>query len=954
MAVLIRGMLSGGWTAVRASWRLLGLLAGALVVGVGTVVVATWLGAPPAVLVILAVNAGWLVGFLVVAAHLRRVQLALPGRVADAVGSQLSRAVPTSARMADSSPPSFVASLLLGQDIDSARRAGLTRYASFVLQTRSEAAMDVLAHLATGNALNMKQLRGAARLAEASDGSVLDQRVRQLVSRFPLVVTGRVLAQRDGTALEKFDAAKILAMVRRYYGDDAMDELDRTLLVEAYLDAGELYQAEKMIDILGLDALLPVQSQLMRANLRNPWLNGLPPEPWTVEEWSKHINAALAVDGLEPVSLAADGSTPLDRLRVAVDSTAVGPLVTVIMPTHNPGPELDTAVQSVLAQTWRNLELVIVDDGSEPNSRAILDRCLGSDDRVRVIRQRRNAGTYVARNRGLAEARGELVTVHDDDDWSHPRKIQIQAEYLRDHPAVVACLSLHARASAHMAFVRINHIPTYAQPNLSSLMFRRDLVLQSVGWWDTSRRSADAEFRHRIESVLRNEIPIVGSSPTSFTRWGAPSLTGTDVWRGFMDDRRRLYAWSYRAWHESGPHKVEAAKRPPFPLPAAYAESGVNPRYDLVLAADVRTRGHEAVMQHIEAEAHAALGQGLSVGILHVNSPENLDQSTLGGVPRRLADMGADLLGMADEYVCPLLVARDPAAAQFLDGATAKARFGRVLVISGSPIASRTGEEPLWNLEACVGNVRRTFGVAPLVAGDSPFARQQLRRLLPLQHLAPFEWNAPLVDGRPFLPRVGHGERSPVLGRDSSGRQNEWPLDPDDFRRAYSTHERRLLGDPTIPVRTFGEAAVESWHILPADTTPIWDFVRSIDFWVSYPRRGWGQTLSIGPLAAMASGCLVVLPPEMRDVYGEGALYTAPSDVPRLVDEIWRNPERYARRARLARQWVEEKYGAKQYLSSLHALLKEGSSALGLPTDEKPDNTTVVRGDSSARRAKHA
>lgn len=110
------------------------------------------------------------------------------------------------------------------------------------------------------------------------------------------------------------------------------------------------------------------------------------------------------------------------------------PLVTVIIPTYNRALLLPRAISSVLKQTMSDLELLVVDDGSTDGTAAVV-RALG-DRRIRYLPQA-NAGVAAARNRGMREARGELVAFLDsDDEWS-PHKLARQVACLQQAPAEV-------------------------------------------------------------------------------------------------------------------------------------------------------------------------------------------------------------------------------------------------------------------------------------------------------------------------------------------------------------------------------------------------------------------------------------------------------------------------------------------------------------------------------------
>lgn len=113
------------------------------------------------------------------------------------------------------------------------------------------------------------------------------------------------------------------------------------------------------------------------------------------------------------------------------------PLVSAIIPTYNRANIVCEAVDSVLQQTYSNIELIVVDDGSTD---ATLDRLARYGDRIRVVSQS-NAGASAARNRGIAIANGELIAFLDSDDLWLPTKIARQVALLDKVNTVPCCLS---------------------------------------------------------------------------------------------------------------------------------------------------------------------------------------------------------------------------------------------------------------------------------------------------------------------------------------------------------------------------------------------------------------------------------------------------------------------------------------------------------------------------------
>ena len=121
---------------------------------------------------------------------------------------------------------------------------------------------------------------------------------------------------------------------------------------------------------------------------------------------------------------------------------SVAPAVSVILPVHNRPEYLVEAAESILAQTFRDLELVIVDDCSDnPQTASVAADIAAKDPRVRVIRRKKNGGVAAARNTGVAAARAPFLALMDDDDISEPKRLEKQVAFLKNNPEVasVAC-----------------------------------------------------------------------------------------------------------------------------------------------------------------------------------------------------------------------------------------------------------------------------------------------------------------------------------------------------------------------------------------------------------------------------------------------------------------------------------------------------------------------------------
>jgi glycosyltransferase involved in cell wall biosynthesis len=116
------------------------------------------------------------------------------------------------------------------------------------------------------------------------------------------------------------------------------------------------------------------------------------------------------------------------------------PVVSIFMPVFNGRTFLSETLNSIAGQTFRDFELVVVDDGSTDGTPAIVQEAARSDPRIRLIAHQKNLGLSAARNTGIAftDPRSPFLMNHDADDVSLPRKLEQLVKFLQEHPSVAA------------------------------------------------------------------------------------------------------------------------------------------------------------------------------------------------------------------------------------------------------------------------------------------------------------------------------------------------------------------------------------------------------------------------------------------------------------------------------------------------------------------------------------
>lgn len=195
------------------------------------------------------------------------------------------------------------------------------------------------------------------------------------------------------------------------------------------------------------------------------------------------------------------------RDSVFVGTKAV-PRVTVVMAVCNVAQFVREAVASVLAQTYRDFELIVVDDSSSDDSLSILQSF--DDARIRIIRHQTNEGAAVSRNDALTAARGEFVAIMDADDVCVPTRLERQVAFLDANPRVglVGC-GVYDNIDVESAVLHTSYLPEHneaIQRNLmerwcflhSSIMFRRTHYEAVGGYVSAFEPAEDHDFVLRI------------------------------------------------------------------------------------------------------------------------------------------------------------------------------------------------------------------------------------------------------------------------------------------------------------------------------------------------------------------------------------------------------------------------------------------------------------------------
>lgn len=413
-------------------------------------------------------------------------------------------------------------------------------------------------------------------------------------------------------------------------------------------------------DLLGPD----VRSEV-RADLANPWIDD--PRSASLPDWEGHL-ADLLGPRVTPVQVPAGAGAPFDRLTTRPTSRVLGDrMLSIILTTYRPDTSLLTAIRSLIAQTWQEWELVLVDDASGPAFADLLAEAVALDDRVRLIQLERNGGTYAARNAGLRSiGSADFVTFHDSDDWSHPQRLELTLEPLRSQPAVVATTGWGLKATDDLQLTR----PGYRTVSRMavSLVVRRDPVCTTLGFFDPVRKSADKEFKRRIVAAFPDGLVEV-TDPLGIIRRGHSSLSASDHSFGWRHHSRRHYQQAYQPWHrkirqgKASAHLDDRSERtfwaPPRWLVTDTTDRACE-RYDVVLVADYSLSD---AVEGFSPTLREVLRDYDRVGLLQVDGPvlgKGPEPPTDPSILRRVRDGAVGWVYLDDAIEVARVVVLDP------------------------------------------------------------------------------------------------------------------------------------------------------------------------------------------------------------------------------------------------------------------------------------------------------
>lgn len=595
-----------------------------------------------------------------------------------------------------------------------------------------------------------------------------------------------------------------------------------------------------------------------------------------------------------------------------------GPLVSVIMPAWNAQDSVAYAVRSILAQTWRPLELIVVDDASTDATPAILRELAASDPRMIVLRNDVNAGPYASKNVGLMAARGFYVTGHDSDDLALPDRIERQVRFLRmrgGRSGLISMLRMTARGEVtRLDLAGANAVDGVSQTAMISLMMETRQLRGLYGHWDTIRFGADAELARRVAAVEGREIPrlhevgiFLLDRPESLTNHPEHGYVPGRIAPSRLTYRKAAHLWHRRLGARSAylpfPHEPRRFPAQPEVLNAP----GV---VDQVIAG--HRRSHPTLLDRpIECdvcivttlhfpggncsstldEVRFLATRGCDVRLVHCTIDARLGPRQAFLHNERYEPWAGRILDWPDvgRLRCRHLIVRHPSVITSVAFARLMERVecGSAHLVINNGTHLETGER-VYDPAAVVEAARRVRAREVRIVPISPLIRRQIEGQVPPDLLSPRDWS-PTFDVADYAHPAKDVLTTPfVVGRHGRDAFEKWIEDPAALRAAYPASDDfavSILGGADRAAELLGGLPA-NWRVAEFGTVAPKAFLQGLDVFVYFPHSRRHEAFGRTVVEAMIASRPVLLPPRFETTFGELGLYGQPWAVEPMVRSL--------------------------------------------------------------------
>ncbi|MGP5191816.1 glycosyltransferase [Vreelandella alkaliphila] len=652
------------------------------------------------------------------------------------------------------------------------------------------------------------------------------------------------------------------------------------------------------------------------------------------EEWVRLVNVHLSSFGILPIELKDGPGSVFSRITAKPKNVIKdGPLVSIIMPAFNAEDVIGHSIESLLNQTWWNIEIIVVDDCSQDKTLDIIRSYALKDPRVKVLSNSINMGPYVSKNRALSLVEGEYITGHDADDWAHPQRIENHVRKVLENKGLykaTATKMIRMTESGEMQrFSKLteNTVDGITQTAFISTMFEFRFFKQYIGAWDCIRFGADSEVINRCRTIAPEKFHIfdmVGmlclDSDTGLT---AHPEFGT---RGAMSPVRKKYKRAFLKWHETCKDKKVLNKlKMPFPYKnrkfSAPSEAVVNSELvieniehanslrkyivDVCIVTDLRFPGGNASTTITEVEK--LLKEGKSVRLIHLPSKVS-ERKPISKKYMHLLDC-IDLEHYSLSLVqCKRLIVRHPGTvlSKYFKNVVKKINAEKTAVIVNNSIYRADGSfayEPDDFLDTIKSSLDKNVLIYPL----SPVIRDEISALATAKGMGvgTFDWT-PVFSEKEFPMRKLRTRDDGVIRIGKHGRDqvDKWPDDIELLKQAYPSQkgiEVNILGGIDALKKKLGIRPVD-WKVYAFGELEPNVFLHKLDYFVYFPSTNLNEAFGRVVVEALYKGLPCILPLRFKKIFGDLCFYCNENEVFEKIVELeknWLDLEKHCERARL-------------------------------------------------------
>ena len=613
-------------------------------------------------------------------------------------------------------------------------------------------------------------------------------------------------------------------------------------------------------------------------------------------------------------------------------------LVSVIIATYNSEQTIQTAINSLQCQTWKNIEIIVIDDASTDNTVELVTELAISDSRIRLIRQVSNQGAYVARNIAIKQSTGRLVTLHDADDWSHPLKLETQIIPLLKSAKILATTSRRIRVSSDLQNLKLSSRGWILGLNTSSLLIRREILIDRLQGWHSVRFGADTELIKRLQALCGpKSLCKISSGPLSIQRLtkSSASAQARTGYPGYDFGSRHIYtvmcSHYYHRTFKNTPISSQALVPPDGSYPQCMLPNRVsNKHYSVIIASEFRMKGGSTLSSVEELKIH--LRHGVSTAVVPLYRYDlNPYLSEFDVLYDHIDPNHLHVITSGDSAECDLLILRYPPSLAFFQSALPKIKAKNVVVVVNQPPYSDYSSTLAlrYSIPNVTANIKRWLGLDPLWAPIGPLVRQALENyhaeeLLDI-NFSQNDWHNVIdLSSWKFRDTTRHlttlNNRSLRIGRHSRDDLRKWPSNPAELLSSYPTKpefEIHVLGGVKSAKKILGGNLPANWTEYPFGSMHPSSFLQKLDAFVYFTDSGWVESFGRVIIEAMAVGVPVVLPPSYQDLFEDAAIYCLPHEVESTVSSICGDHSKYLIQACKARQYVENRFSWQTHLNRL-------------------------------------